>query len=140
MAQGEVARDAAAERQSDEVRALGAEAVEHPREVGAEVGERQRAVVVVGVAVATRVPRGGGEVLAERAQLVVPVLAVTADAVQTHDERPGARNAQRDARRRTDEDGLHSAFAPESLTARPRASRSVTMNAANASGELATRS
>ncbi len=79
--------------------------------------------------------------VAEHPQLVVPVLAVTADAVEQYDQGPGARDAQGDTRRRPDDDdGIHSAFAPESLTARPRASRSLTMNAANASGELATRS
>jgi hypothetical protein len=139
-AQREVARDPAPERQTHEMRTRRTEAIQHAREIGAEVRERERAREVVRVAVTARVPRRGGEVRAEDAQLVVPVLAVAPDAVQEDDERSFPRDAERDSRRRSDEDRGHSAFAPESFTARPRASRSTTMNAANASGGLATRS
>jgi hypothetical protein len=57
------------------------------------------------------------------------VRAVAADAVQEHDERAAAGDAQRDARRAGDEDGVqgYSALAPEIFTARARLSLSLRM-------------
>ena len=139
VAQTEIARDAAAERQPDEMRPRGAEVVDDAQHVGGEIAEGERALVVVGVAVPASIRRDCRELRRERRELVVPVRAVAADAVQEHGERTGAGDAEREPRRRADEDG-HSARAPESFTACPRASRSRTRYAANASGVLATRS
>ena len=56
-------------------------------------------------------------------------MPVAADAVQEQDERPLARDREREARRSADENRLqaYSALAPEILTARPRLSKSFFM-------------
>src|SRR5688572_4811884 len=140
MAQGEVARDAPAHGQPDEMRLLRLEVVEDPQQILGERGEIQGPGVVVRVAVAARIPGRRPETRGEDRQLLVPVMAVAADAVQENHQRPAAVDAQRDARSRADVDRFHgySALAPEIFTARPRLSLSVLMYSTKASGELPT--
>lgn len=64
--------------------------VEHAREIGGEIAEIERAVVVVGIAIAARVPGGRGELAGEEGDLLVPGTAIAADAVQEKDERPAS--------------------------------------------------
>jgi hypothetical protein len=78
--------------------------IEHPHEVGREDRELERAFVVVGIAVAARVPGGGAISRGEERELRVPVAAVAADAVQEDEELALARERQREARRGTDPD------------------------------------
>jgi hypothetical protein len=86
------------------VRAFGAEVIEHPREIVRERRELERALVVVGIAVAARVPGGGAISRGEERELRVPVAAVAADAVKEDEELALARERQREARRGADED------------------------------------
>ena len=65
-AQRDVARDAPAHRQPDEVQLPRLEVLGDAQHVAGEVLELQRAFVVVGVAVAARVPGGGLEAAARR--------------------------------------------------------------------------
>lgn len=57
--QREIARDAAAHRQPDEVRALRRKVIQHALEVAPQIGEVERPGVILGIAVAPRVPGGG---------------------------------------------------------------------------------
>src|SRR6185436_11249809 len=141
-AQRDVARDAAAHRQPDQVRLLHAEVLDHAHHVAAEILELQLARVVVGLAVAARVPGSGAKALREGLELLRPVASIAADAMQEKHERAFARDRDREARRRADHGGLgiHSAFAPEIFTARPRLSRSFLMYATNSAGLLPTAS
>ena len=82
------------------------EMVEHAHEVVAEVVVGERPLVVVAQAVAARIPRHRMEMLGEGRQLVAPVGAVAADAVQEDDQRALAHAIDRDARRRADMLGL----------------------------------
>ncbi len=86
----------------------------------------QSSFVVVGVAVAARVPGGRAKPLREEVKLRRPVRAVAADAVQEYDERPSAGDGYGDARRRAYEERFqdYSALAPEIFTARARLSLS----------------
>src|SRR5205085_11494366 len=61
----EVARDAPAHRKSRDVRLTHAEVIEHAQEVGAKHREIERALVVLRLAVAARVP-GGRPVVARK--------------------------------------------------------------------------
>src|SRR6185369_8867321 len=117
--------------------------IDRPEQVRGEILELERALVVVGIAVAARVPRGGLEsVLRKEGELVLPVVAIAADAVEEQDQRPPSRARHRDARAARNQrgPGRHSAFAPEIFTARARLSLSLRMYAANASGPLPTTS
>jgi hypothetical protein len=78
--------------------------IEHPLEIGRERRELERALVVVGIAVAARVPGGGAIARGEERELGVPVAAVAADAVQEDEELALARERQREARRGADPD------------------------------------
>jgi hypothetical protein len=78
--------------------------IEHAHEIGRERRELQQAFVVVGIAVAARVPGGRAIAQAKERQLRVPVAAVAADAVKEEDELALARERQREARRGTDEE------------------------------------
>src|SRR5437879_11552044 len=91
----------------------------HAQHVAGEMLEVQRALVVVGIAVAARVPGGGPEMLGKHRQLQIPVAAIAAYSVQEQHQRARSLDRNRDARRRLDEDGFHaySALAPEILTA-----------------------
>jgi hypothetical protein len=80
--------------------------IEHPHEVGRERRELERAFVVVGIAVAARVPGGRAIARAKEGELRVPVAAVAADAVKEEDELALARERQREARRGADEERL----------------------------------
>ena len=114
------------------------EVLDDAHHVGAEVlVELQRPFIVVGVAVAARVPGGGAKALGEEFDLVAPVAPVAADAVQEEQQRPAAGDRDGEPRRRLDEDGVqgYSALAPEIFTARERLSLSFLMYAANSPGE-----
>jgi hypothetical protein len=89
----------------------------------------ERPLVVLGVAVAARIPGRRAEAAGENAELPVPGMPVAADAVEEENERPPARERKREARRAADENGLqaYSARAPEIFTARPRLSKSCFM-------------
>jgi hypothetical protein len=97
--------------------------------VAGEMVELQRTFVVVGVAVAARVPGRGLEVPREELDLAREIAAVAADAVEEEDQRARSRDRDREARRGFDEDCFqgYSAFAPEILTARARFSLSFFM-------------
>jgi hypothetical protein len=71
--------------------------------VAGEVVELQRAVVVVGIAVAARVPGSGLEVVREEFDLAGPVAPVAADAVEKEDEGPAAGDRDSETRCRFDE-------------------------------------
>src|SRR6185312_11887638 len=68
--------------------------------------ELQRTVVVLGVAVATRVPRGRFEAAREELDLAIPVAPVAADAMQQENERSLAGDGDGKARGRPDVDRL----------------------------------
>src|SRR5438309_7066290 len=104
--------------------------------------EVQRALVVVGIAVAARVPGGGREMLGKHRQLQIPVAAIAAYAVQEQHQRTRSLDRDRDARCWFDEDGSHaySALAPEIFTAMPRAARSFLRKLENSAGEPPTTS
>ena len=98
--------------------------------VGGEVLiELQRAFIVLGIAVAPRVPGGGPEVGREEFDLPRPVAPAAADAVQEEEESAFAGDRYGQARDRPDTNGSqgYSAFAPEIFTARPRLSLSFRM-------------
>ena len=82
------------------MRLVGLEMVEHAQEVVAEVAVGERAVVVVAEAIAARIPGDGMKARGEGRQLVAPVRAVAADAVQEHDERALAHVVDGNAGRR----------------------------------------
>jgi hypothetical protein len=86
------------------VRLFLAEVIEHAREIGRERRELERTFVVVGIAVAARVPGGDAIARGEERELRAPVAAVAADAVQEDDELALARERQREARRGRDQD------------------------------------
>jgi hypothetical protein len=104
MPEREVARDPAAHGEAHQVRLFGAEMIEHPREIARERGELEWTFVVVGIAVAARVP--GGRAISSREELELrgPVAAVAAYAVKEEQELAFARERQREARRGTDAD------------------------------------
>jgi hypothetical protein len=117
--------------------------VEHALEVAAEIGKIERPGVILGVAVAARIPGHGAVAPRERFDLPVPVVPVAADAVQEEYEGPGARDRERNARLRADEDRFDAGYstrAPEIFTARARLALSVLRNASKVSGELPTTS
>jgi hypothetical protein len=97
--------------------------------VAGEVVELQRSLVVVGVAVAARVPRRRAKAPREELDLVAPVAAVAADAVQEQDQLAAAGDGDRESRRRLDKNAFqgYSALAPEIFTARARLSLSLRM-------------
>src|SRR4051812_8042233 len=141
--QGKIARDASPHREPRKMHPGLAEEVDRAMHVGGEILEPQRALVVVRVAVAARVPCGGPEpVLREKGELVLPMVAVAADPVEEEHERPASRGGHCDARgaRNQRGPGRHSALAPEIFTARPRLSLSLRMYSAKASGLLPTTS
>src|SRR3989442_14813247 len=72
----------------------------------------QRAVVIVGIAVAARVPGGGPEMLGEHRQLQIPVAAIAAYSVQEQHQRTRSLDRNREARRRLDEEGFHAYSSP----------------------------
>jgi hypothetical protein len=84
---------APAHRQSDKVRALYTEMIEHAQRVADEVIAGELGVVVVAFAIPTCFPRRTGEVRREGGQVRAPVAAVAADAV--HGEREGPVAGQR---------------------------------------------
>lgn len=130
MGKREVARDPPAHRQADQVGAVLAEKIQGARDIRSEIVEAQRPLVVLGIAVAARIPGRGGEAVArEERELVLPVVAVAADAVQEKDQRPASFHRHCDSRaaRNQGRPGRHSAFAPEIFTARPRLSLSLRM-------------
>ena len=107
----------------------GAQMVQDPDQVAGEGAEFQRSLVVLGVAVAARVPRRRSEPPRDDLELRVPRAAVAADAVQEDDERSLARDSEGEPRRSADERRFqaYSALAPEIFTARPRLSKSFFM-------------
>jgi hypothetical protein len=75
--------------------------------VAGEVLELQRAFVIVGVAVAARIPGRGAETMrGEEVDLAGPVAPVTANAVEKQDQLAVAGDGDREARCRLDEDGF----------------------------------
>jgi hypothetical protein len=105
------------------------ELIRHAEDVLREDLKIQGPRVVLRIAVTARVPGSGFESRGKELELPVPAMAITADAVQEEDERPLARDRDREPRRGADEDGVqgYSAFAPEILTARARLSLSLLM-------------
>jgi hypothetical protein len=65
-----------------------AEPVDDAQQIGNEIVERERPIVVVARAVASRIPGNSFEVRGERRQLRAPVGAIAADAVQKDEQRP----------------------------------------------------
>jgi hypothetical protein len=108
---------------------FGIEVTKDAQQVGGKAMKIERAFIVVGIAVAARVPGGRGEPAREELDLRVPGAAAAADAVQEKDQRSLARDREREARRCADENRFqaYSALAPEILTARPRLSKSFLM-------------
>ena len=72
------------------MRLLGAVVVEQPFQVVGEVDGVERSIIVIGLAVATGIPRDYGKVLGEGGELVVPVGAVAADTVHEDEQRARA--------------------------------------------------
>ena len=99
---GEIERDPPAHGETDDVRFRRAEEVEHAGEVARIVDEVERAVVVVALAVAARVPCHGMPMLREGRQVGVPVALVAADPMQEDDEVARSHVVDRDMRRRSD--------------------------------------
>src|SRR5688572_1967223 len=116
-----------------------AELVEHAAQVGAEISEGERPFVVVTVAIPPGIPDRYMEAIGERLHLVAPVLAVAADAVHEHHQRPGAGVLDRDARCGADQAKLarrhQFALIPASFTSLPCMSYSLRISAASSSGE-----
>ena len=86
MPEREVARDAPAHGQAYHVRFVSAELIEHPQKIGRERRKLERSFVVVGIAVAARVPRRRAIPGVKERELRRPVAAVAADAVQEDEE------------------------------------------------------
>src|SRR5580704_9017180 len=99
IARGEIEGDNPTHREADEMGAWRVEAIEHPDKIKGEVTEIERPVVIVAIAVAARIPGDRMKAIAEGGNLVVPVGAVAADAVQENHERSGAGVIDCEARR-----------------------------------------
>jgi hypothetical protein len=109
-AQRDVARDAPAHGKPDQVQLRRPEVLDHAQHVAGEVLEVQRAVVVVGLAVAARVPGHGPVAAREELELAGPVAAVAADAVEKQHQLTLAGDRKRQARRGFDENRVQGLF------------------------------
>ena len=77
--------DAAAHGLAHQMGCFETEMINHADQIGGEVGEVERAVVVVRAAVAARIPRRDVEFLGEYLELIGEILAPPADSVQHED-------------------------------------------------------
>ena len=105
MAIVEILGDAPAHGEAAEMRARGAEMIEHAQEIVAEVAEIERSVIVLAVAIAARIPGNCGEIGGEDRKLVAPIAAIAADAVQEDEQRSAPFDIDSDARARLDAKG-----------------------------------
>ena len=102
-AQRHVTRDAAAHGQADEVELARLEVLGDAQDVADEMLELQRAVVVLGIAVAARVAGRGLEAARKELDLAAPVTPVAADPVQEKHQLAVAGDGHRKPRCRFDE-------------------------------------
>jgi hypothetical protein len=102
-AQRYVARDAAAHGQADEMELACLEVLGDAQDVAGKILELQRAVVVLGIAVAARVAGRGLEAAREELDLATPVTPIAADPVQEKHQLAVAGDGHREPRRRFDE-------------------------------------
>jgi hypothetical protein len=87
------------------VQLIGLEVIGDPQNVAGKSVELERAFVVVGVAVAARIPGRGAEPMrGKEGDLAGPIAPVTADAVEKQDQLAMAGDRNRKARCRLDED------------------------------------
>jgi len=80
------------------------EMVEHAQEIGAEIAEIERTVVILGLPVAACIPSRAGEMLGEGGKLQIPVRPVAADPVKKQQQRPLPGHVEGDFRCAGDED------------------------------------
>ena len=98
IARVEVLQNPPAHREPDKMGALDLEMVQQPSEVVGEIREVERAFVIVGEAVAARIPRDGAKAVGgECRELIAPVRPMAPDAVKKDDDRPFAGGIEGDA-------------------------------------------